>query len=107
MFTLRPLEKAGKPVELEVSLTTESAAHYELKNGPLQVTAPRPGEPNKIVWAGVQIRGSQKAEGPGTRPQLPAPLVFEANVRSGKLETLAYGQKSRYSEEAAEAAKGQ
>ena len=106
-FTIRPLGKAGKPVILEISLTPESAAHYELKNGPASVTAPKPGEANRIVWACVQIEKSQKAEGSGTRAQLSAPLVFEAKVKSGNLETLAYGQKSRVSEAAEAAAKKQ
>jgi acid phosphatase type 7 len=105
MFTLRPLVKIQQPVELEIGLTPDSAANYEIKGGPLHVTIPSPTESSKPVWASVRATGQRNAEARGTRRELTPALVFQARVKAGTDETLAYGQKSRVSEAAAEAAK--
>ena len=107
MFTIRPLGKVKQPVELEIGLTPDSAAYYEIKDGPLRVTTPSGTGSNKVVWANVRATGQKKAEAAGTRRELSPALVFQARVRVGTDETLAYGQKSKVSEAASEAAKKQ
>ncbi|MBP9902874.1 MAG: metallophosphoesterase family protein [Verrucomicrobia bacterium] len=105
MFTIRPLAKVSAPVELEIGLTPDSAAYYELKEGPVRVTSPGSTESNRVVWATVRATGQKSADAAGTRKELSPALVFQARIRSGSGETLAYGQKSKVSQAAAEAAK--
>lgn len=105
MFTIRPIGQMKQAVELEISLTPDSAANYEIKGGPLRVTTPSPTEPGKVVWATLRATGQKKVEAAGTRRELSPALVFQARVRAGTDETLAYGQKSKVSEAASEAAK--
>ena len=103
MFTIRPLAQAKQPVELEIDLTPDSKVNYEVKDGPLQVTAPAATESNKVVWATLLATGRKQVEAPGTRRELSPALVFQARARAGQEETIAYGQKSKVSEAAAAA----
>jgi hypothetical protein len=105
IFTIRPLGKDQQPVELEIGLTPASATRYELTGGPLHITAPSTTQSNKVVWATVQARGQQNVEAAGARSELSPALVFQARVRTGTAETVAYGQKSKVSASAAAAAK--
>ena len=105
MFTLRPLPKAKQPVDLVIGLTLASKVNYEIQGGPLQVTTPAATESNKVVWATLLATGRNPIEAAGTRRELSPALVFEASIRAGAGETVAYGQKSKVSEAAAEASK--
>ena len=104
-FTLHSLGSQNQPVELEISLSPTAAAHYELMDGPLRATAPSSTEPIKFVRAKVRATGPKQIQVSGARRELSPALVFQAKVKAGTHETLAYGQKSKISEAAVEAAK--
>jgi predicted phosphodiesterase len=101
MLTLPPLMTAPRPVELEITLTKESARYYAMEEQPLRVTTPAPGGTNKVVWLNVRSLGKRKIKGPELNP----PLVFKARVTTDGGETLAYGPLSRTSRTAASLAK--
>jgi len=104
MFTVRPLKATGRPVELEIGLMPESAPFYQLEDGPLRVTAPSANESNKVAWAKVRAVGKAAIDG-RSNDLLSPPLRFQARMLVGKAETLAYGQRCRVTDAAAEAAK--
>jgi hypothetical protein len=104
MFTIRPINASQKPVEMEISLMPASAQSYELVGGPLRVTAPMPSEPNKVVWASVKATSMVAAGGIGGEFLSPQ-LMFQGKMRVGTVETIAYGQRCRITEAAAEAAR--
>ena len=104
MFTIRPLKATGRPVELEIGLMPESAPFYQLEDGPLRVTAPSANESNKVAWAKVRAVGKAAIDG-RSNDLLSPPLRFQARMLVGKAETLAYGQRCRVTDAAAEAAK--
>jgi len=104
MFTIRPLTKPKQPIKLEIGLTLASQVNYEIQGGPLQVTTPAGTESNKVVWATLLATGRNPVDAAGTRRELSPALVFEASIRAGTDETVAYGQNSKVSEAAAEAA---
>lgn len=99
MLTLPPLRSAHAPVDLELSLTPQSAKFYILESSPLRVTAPPAGGTNRIVWATVRSTGRKRIKGPTLDP----PLNFQAHVRKGADRTVAYGPDSRASQTAAAA----
>jgi len=101
MFSLAPIKAAARPVELEISLTRQSAQFYELAGSPLHVATPNLCESNRVVWADLRATGKKKITGPDLSP----PLVFEARVIGDSGETLAYGPPSRTSKAASEGAK--
>ncbi len=106
MFSIRPVKAVSAPVQLEISLTPQSARHYTLEGGPIRVDAPAPNEPNNIVWARIASASQKKAGLDGRSAELLSPpLTFQARIAMGKVESVAYGQRSRVTEEAAEAAK--
>ena len=93
------------PVSLEISLTSDSAAHYELEGGPLRVTTPSPASATALAWARIRSTGKVKTATAGQNRELTPPLVFQAKVATRDAQTLAYGQKCRISDAAVEAAK--
>lgn len=103
MFTIHPLRST--PVELEIMLTLNSAPFYDMPEGPLRVTAPVTGEPSKVYWTRVHATGRDTVTARGRNRELSPPLTFQARVRSGGMETLAYGRRCRVSSAATEAAK--
>jgi acid phosphatase type 7 len=106
MFSVRPVKAVSSPVQIEITLTPESARYYKLESSPLLVTAPAPSEPNKIVWARVGSAAERKAGVDGRGGELLSPaLMFQARMAVGKVDTVAYGQRSRVTDSAAEAAK--
>ena len=106
MFTIRPMKTIDQPVRLEISLTKDSARSYELEDGPVRLTMPLASESNKVVWARVRARGNGNGIGDGPSGQvLSPPLNFQGRVAVGPVETVAYGQRCRVSDIAAEAAK--
>jgi len=102
MFTIRPLKSIGDPLQLEITLTPESARYYSIEDGPLRVSSPTNGE-NKIVWARVGATANDSTDGLGGRLLSP-PLMFQGTMKSGSLEAMAYGQRCRITDEAALAA---
>jgi hypothetical protein len=105
MFTIHPMKGMGQPVELEIGLTPGSAKNYQLEEGPVRVTSPAPTEPDKVVWARVRAIGDGIGiDGRGTELLSP-PLMFQGRISLGAVETVTYGQRSRVTEAAAEAAK--
>ena len=106
MFTLHSVKGMAGPVPLEISLTPASAQYYELEGGPVQVTAPGAAEPEKVVWARVRARGERSIGTDGRSGELLSPaLTFQGRMKVGTVETLAYGQRCRVTDAAAEAAK--
>ena len=104
MFTIRPIKASEKPVELEISLMPASAQSYELEGGPLRVTAPMSSEPDKVVWVNVKATGKVAAGGIGGEFLSPQ-LMFQGKMKVGAVETVAYGQRCRITEAAAQAAR--
>ena len=105
MFTIRPMKGMGQSVQLEIDLTPASRKYYQLEGGPLRVTAPASAEPEKVVWARVRAAGDGIGiDGRGTELLSPA-LIFQGRIKLGAVETLTYGQRSRVTDAAAEAAK--
>jgi hypothetical protein len=105
MFTVQGVETPRVPVDLEISLLPDSSRAYELVDGPVRVTTPVWGQPSKVVWATVRATGSAPVIAKGRSRELSPELIFQANVKSGAAQTLAYGQKCRVSPIAADAAK--
>jgi hypothetical protein len=106
MFTLRPVKGMAAPVPLEISLTPASGQYYELEGGPVRVTAPGAAEQEKVVWARVRARGERSIVTDGRSGELLSPaLTFQGRMKVGAVETMAYGQRCRVTDAAAEAAK--
>jgi hypothetical protein len=103
MFTIRPLKTIEQTVQVEISLTKDSARSYELEGGPFRVTIPSVTESNKIVWARVKATGNGAGDGRAGGQLSPA-LMFQGRMQVGGVETVAYGQRCRVSDSAAEAA---
>ncbi len=102
MFTVPARTNSAAPAELEISLRSDSAQHYVLVGGPLRVTTPANG--TKRVWARVLPMPGRSVTETKTREVVPA-LSFQAQVKTGAEETLAYGPKCRISKVAQEALK--
>jgi hypothetical protein len=103
MFTIRPLKK---PAQIQIELMPESAPFYQLEDSPLVVTAPSSTESNKIVWAKVRSLDSSQSRIDGRSVDLVSPAMkFQGRIQIGSVDTLAYGQRCRVTEAAAEAAK--
>lgn len=105
MFTIRPLKMVKEQVDLEISLTRDAAIFYEMEASPLRVTTPSATEPNKIVWASVRSTGKQKVDAVGRARTLSPVLIFQAKVNAGNIETVAYGQRCKVTDAAAQAVK--
>jgi predicted phosphodiesterase len=103
MFTIHPLQAVA--TELEIMLTPNSAPFYDMPGGSLRVTAPALGEPSKVFWTKLKATGKQTVVAQGRNRELSPALTFQARVRGGTMETLAYGRRSRVSAAATEAAK--
>jgi hypothetical protein len=72
----------------------------------LRITAPSANESNKVAWAKVSLASNRKAAIDGRSTDLLSPpLRFQARMRVGNAETLAYGQRCRVTDTAIEAAK--
>ena len=80
-FTLHPLKSARQPVQLEMSLTPESARDYELEGESLRVITPAIGEPDKDIATRVRARVKDATDGIGGRLLSP-PLIFQARTKS-------------------------
>lgn len=101
LLTAVPRKNSAPPAELEISLAPESALNYTLENGPLRVTTP-PAGATRAVWARVRATGRTKITADKNHDLSPH-LVFQATVKAADGETIAYGAKSRLSQDAAEA----
>jgi hypothetical protein len=101
MITLPPLPRTPEALDLELTLTPQSAKYYALEDSPLRITTPAAGGTNKVVWATVRSTGRKPIKGPTLDP----PLNFQALVRAGTHRTVAYGPDSRTSQTAAAAVK--
>jgi predicted phosphodiesterase len=104
MFTIHS-KAPQQPIELEIGLAADSAPFYYMPEGPLHVTMTVLNNSNKVAWTRIQSTGRQAVTTRGTGRELSPPLIFQAKVRKGKMETIAYGRKCRVSSTAAEAAK--
>jgi predicted phosphodiesterase len=104
MFTLAPLKTTPRSIDMEITLTPESARYYTLPEGPLRVTTPAEGGSNSIVWATISVTGKKKVTG-AVGKELSPPLIFEARVKADDLETFAYGPHCRVSATAVAAEK--
>jgi hypothetical protein len=102
LFDIPP--RKGAPVSLEISLVPASAPYYEIEGGPLRFTTPT-GTNSSQAWTRIRSTGKQTIGTTGSTRQLTPPLVFQAKVSKPGVETLAYGQRSRISDDAVEAAK--
>ncbi|PYM09804.1 MAG: hypothetical protein DME18_17415, partial [Verrucomicrobia bacterium] len=107
MFSIRPLKTAKQSAELEISLTSDSAPYYKLEGGRLRVRTPSATESNKVVWANVRATGQKRVEALVPSGTLSPALTFQARIITGKIETVAYGQRCRVSVTAAQEAKKQ
>ncbi len=105
MFRIRPMKGTEQPVELEIELAAASSKYYQLEGGPVRVTAPAMNEPEKIVWARVRAAGDGVVLDARGNDFLSPPLMFRGRMKVRAVETVAYGLRSRVSEDAAEAAK--
>ena len=105
MFNLRQLKSARQPMELEISLTPDSAAFYEIEGGPLRILSPSATVSNRIAWANVRATGKKKVVATGQSKELSPALVFQARILAEKAETMAYGQKCRVTTNAVAAVK--
>jgi len=103
MFTLVPMKTTHQPVELEISLTPQSARYYILEDGPLRVATPAPGASNEVVWAKLLATGKQKVRG-SVGADLSPSLVFQAKLKAQGVETVAYGPACHLSATASAAA---
>jgi len=101
MFSLAPIKSALGPLDLEISLTPDSAPFYELTADSLHATTPALSESNRVVWASVRATGKKKIKG----PELSPPLIFQARIKTASGDMLAYGPLSHISKTAAEEAK--
>jgi predicted phosphodiesterase len=93
ILKVRPRKDSSSPAELELSLAPESAKNYEIVNGPLRVTTPKPGQTN-MVRAQVRARADVKVSRKSGREISPV-LIFEAAVKAAEGETVAYGAASQ------------
>ncbi len=100
MFTVPARTNSAAPADLEISLRSDSAQNYVLLGGPLRVTTPASGA--KTVWARVLPMFGRFVSETKTREIVPA-LAFQAKVKAGADESLAYGPKCRISKAAQEA----
>lgn len=105
MFDVRQLKTAKQSMELEISLTPDSAEYYEIEGGPLRVLSPSGTESNRIAWASVRATGKKKVVATGQSKELSPALVFQARILAEKTETMAYGQKCRVTTNAVAAVK--
>ncbi len=102
---VKPMKTARSPVELESELTPVSALYYEIEGGPVRVMTPSLTQSNRVAWAAVRATGTKKIEAQGQDKTLSPSLIFQARMLSGAVESVAYGQRSKVSEDAAKAAK--
>jgi len=92
MFKMIPITGFSKPVKMEIELSPVSTNFYQIVGGNLTVTTPPVGSKEQIVWVkvmpnpGVIIREKDR--------ELDPPLIFQAKVREGNLEAVAYGKKA-------------
>ena len=92
-FALRPLTNPPGPVDLEISLASDSQANYLWDGPPLRVRLPELGEPQRLARAQVRATGRKPVSAkPGAA--LEPPLVFEARLQSGPLDVVARGTRS-------------
>jgi len=87
-FSLTPLKLSAAPVEAEISVAPESAANYELVNGPLKVTLPAKSDKANSIEAQVKALGASAIKGGKVDP----PLVFQAKAKVGASEQTITGQ---------------
>jgi hypothetical protein len=55
------------------------------------------------VWATLRAKGTKKFEVVAEGKELSPPLIFQAKVSAGSVETVAYGQKVKVAKSAIEA----
>jgi predicted phosphodiesterase len=92
-FKIPSRPKGASIAKLEIALTPEAARYYELLNGPLQISTPRPGKTNVLV-AEIRPLGSTKLTTNSSRELSPA-LTFQATVNAPEGETLTYGSRAK------------
>ncbi len=103
-FKIAPRPRAASSATLEIALTPEAARYYELLNGPLQITTPRPGKTNVLV-AEIRTLGSTKVTTNSSRELSPA-LTFQSTVTAAEGETLTYGSRAKLKPAPAKLAQG-
>ena len=105
-FTLQPVKKSATPLPLEITLAPEAEPFYELEDSPLRTTLPGANEPDKSVWGRVRARPGKKITLDARSGELLSPpLTFQGRIKVGAVESMVYGQRSRFTEDAAQAAK--
>ena len=105
-FTLQSVRKYVAALPLEITLAPEAEPFYELEDGPLRTTLPGANDPDKSVWGRVRARPGKKITVDARSGELLSPpLTFQGRIKVGAVESMVYGQRSRVTEDAAQAAK--
>jgi len=92
MFKMIPLTGFSKPIKMEIELSPVSTNFYQIVGGNLTVSTPPAGSNEKIVWVkvmpkpGVIVREKDR--------ELEPPLIFQAKIRDGNTEAIAYGRRA-------------
>lgn len=103
MFNLRPMKTTTQAVELDISISPDAAANYQMAE-PLRVTTPAPGEPEIVAWGRVRATGRQRVTA-DRKGEISPKLAFQARISAGPVQTMTYGQRCRLSAMAAQAVK--
>jgi hypothetical protein len=93
-FSLRPVTSSPVPAELVITLVPESAAHYQLVDGPLRGATPEPGAAARPLRGRIRLTSSAVVT-TNSSGQVSPDLVFQAAVRSGGYEFISRGARSR------------
>lgn len=104
-FTIPPVKEFAAPLPIKLTLTPDSEKYYELEDGPVLTSAPGSNQPENIVWTRVRSKGIRSiTSDPKAGGAMVPPLIFQARIKVGKVDALAYGQKSRLMESASKPA---
>ena len=95
-LTIHKARSTAKPVELEITLTTNSAKYYVMDNAPLRVLTPAGKEGDKEIVASIRPNGWKPIKLDAGREMIPD-LILNARILSPEGDTVVRGPRIRIS----------